>query len=61
MRRRGLNMGMGVGGDSAVPGDGKVVDMMQKDSARSRAWSTGPGVVSCDGDWLTEEYQRRQF
>jgi hypothetical protein len=52
---------MGVGGDSAVPGDGKVVDVMRKDSARSRAWSTGPGVVSCDGDWLTEEYQRRQF
>jgi hypothetical protein len=55
-RRRGLGTGVHVGGAQAVSGEVEVVDDMRKESAMPRAWSTGPGVVSCDGDWWTEEF-----
>jgi hypothetical protein len=44
-------------GAPAASGEGEVVDEVRKGSVRLLAWSMGLGVVSCDGDWRTEEYQ----
>jgi hypothetical protein len=34
-----------------------MVNEVQKGSMRLLAASVGPGIVSYDGDWRTEEYQ----